>query len=62
MHPDIQRWSCSIRSDIVVIGLTEDDLDRLMKIGPLQFSYYLFPDEENAPAHFLSERHRSEKF
>lgn len=47
---------------LLVVLLNKDDLDRLMKIGPQQFSYYLFPDEENAPAHFLSERHRSEKF
>lgn len=47
---------------LLVVLLNKDDLDRLMKIGPQQFSDYLFPEEEKAPSHFLSEKKRSEKF
>ena len=47
---------------LLVVLLNKNDLDQLMKIGPQQFSEYLFPDNENAPKHFLSEKKRSEKF
>lgn len=41
--------------------LNKNDLDLLMKIGPQAFSEYLYPDNDGKQ-HFLSERHRSEKF
>ena len=47
---------------LLVVLLNKDDLDRLVKIGPQQFSEYLFPEDGNARKHFLSERNRSKKF
>lgn len=47
---------------LLVVLLNKSELDQLMKIGPQQFSEYLFPEDENAPTHFLSERNRSERF
>ena len=44
-----------------VVLLNKNDLDQLMEIGPQAFSYYLYP-ENDEKQHFLSERHRSEKF
>lgn len=41
--------------------LNKDDLSKLMEIGPQAFSDYLYP-ENGGKRHFLSERHRSEKF
>ena len=41
--------------------LTKQDLDHLKKIGRQAFSEYLYP-EHDGKQHFLSERHRSEKF
>jgi hypothetical protein len=41
--------------------LNKNDLELLMKIGPQNFSEYLYPDGGDK-AHFLSERHRSQKF
>lgn len=41
--------------------LNKTDLDKLMKIGPSAFSEYLYP-EDGGKQHFLSERHRSNKF
>ena len=41
--------------------LTKNELDKLMEIGPRAFSEYLYP-ENGEKQHFLSERHRSEKF
>ena len=43
-----------------VITLTRDDLDRLMKVGSEDFSYFLYPDEGSA--HFLCQRRRSENW
>ena len=43
-----------------VVLLTREEIDKLLKIGPEQFSYFLYPDE--GEPHFLSERIRSEKF
>lgn len=45
-----------------VVLLNKADLEKLMKIGPQAFSAYLYPEEEGQPSHFLSEKHRSEKF
>ena len=40
--------------------LTRDEIEQLLKIGPEQFSYFLYP--EAGRPHFLSERTRSERF
>ena len=44
-----------------VVLLNKDDLSRLMEIGRQAFSEYLYPENGGAH-HFISERHRSEKF
>ncbi len=44
-----------------VVLLNKQDLDKLLEIGPQEFSNFLYPDDESKP-HFLSEQHRSEKF
>ena len=44
-----------------VVLLNKDDLSRLMEIGRQAFSEYLYPENGGA-RHFISERHRSEKF
>lgn len=41
--------------------LNKEELEKLMEIGPVAFSDYLYP-EDGSKAHFLTERHRSEKF
>ena len=40
--------------------LNSEETDKLLELGPEQFSYFLYPDEGDA--HFLCERSRSEKF
>ena len=47
---------------LLVVPLTRAELDRLLEIGPEAFSLWLFPEEENAPQHFLSEVKRSARF
>ncbi|MBQ6863203.1 MAG: suppressor of fused domain protein [Clostridia bacterium] len=44
-----------------VVLLTKEELEKLMAIGPLAFSDYLYPEDGTMP-HFLTEQHRSEKF
>ena len=44
-----------------VVLLNKKELDKLMEVGPIAFSNYLYP-EDSSTAHFLTERHRSEKF
>ena len=44
-----------------VVLLNKEELDKLMEIGPMAFSDYLYP-EDGSKAHFLTERHRSVKF
>ncbi len=46
---------------VQTVLLNKNDLNKLMEIGPEAFSYYLYP-ENGGKFHFLSERHRSEKF
>ncbi len=41
--------------------LTKPEIDNLLKIGHQAFSDYLYP-KENGPSHYLSQKHRSEKF
>ena len=45
-----------------VVLLNKEELEKLMKIGPIAFSDYLYPEDDSSKAHFLTERHRSEKF
>ena len=44
-----------------VVLLNKEELKKLMEIGPISFSDYLYPEDDSKP-HFLTERHRSEKF
>lgn len=44
-----------------IVLLNKDDLNKLKEIGRMAFSYYLYP-ESLGKKHFLSERHRTEKF
>ena len=44
-----------------VVLLNKAELDKLMEIGPQAFSEYLYPQRDDTP-HFLSQRHRTEKF
>ncbi|MGN0113916.1 MAG: suppressor of fused domain protein [Acutalibacteraceae bacterium] len=44
-----------------VVLLNKNELKMLGEIGPQNFSEYLYP-EDGRESHFLSERHRSEKF
>lgn len=41
--------------------LNRNELNKLLEIGPQEFSNYLYPEDGTA-AHFISERNRSEKF
>ncbi|MBQ3003698.1 MAG: suppressor of fused domain protein [Clostridia bacterium] len=45
-----------------VVLLNSAETDKLKKVGPERFSYYLFPDNQDAKPHFLCERNRSERF
>lgn len=45
-----------------VVLLNQSELDKLMEIGPRAFGDYLYPEEDDQKQHFLSEKHRSEKF
>ncbi len=42
--------------------LTKPEIDRLLEIGSQQFSYYLYPEDENEKQHYLSQQWRNEKF
>lgn len=44
-----------------VVLLNKDELNKLMEIGPQEFSNFLYPNG-NSRLHFLSERRRSDKF
>ena len=44
-----------------VVLLNKEELDKLMEIGPMEFSNYLYP-EDCSEDHFIIERYRSEKF
>lgn len=44
-----------------VVLLNKTDLEKLMEIGPQAFSEYLYP-EADGRTHFLSQRHRDERF
>ena len=43
------------------ILLNKNELNQLKEVGPQAFSEYLYPQNDEK-RHFLSERHRSEKF
>jgi len=53
---------CKDTACLLVVLLNRGELERLMKIGAQRFSEYLFPEDGEAPRHFLTERKRSEKF
>lgn len=44
-----------------VVLLNQQELEKLMEIGPQEFSNFLYPEDDSKP-HYLSERHRSENF
>ena len=44
-----------------IVLLNRAETDRLLEIGPEQFSYFLYPETGN-DLHFLCQRRRSEKF
>ena len=43
-----------------VVLLTRQEIEKLMELGPVGFSYFLYPDE--GKSHFLSQRKRTEEF
>lgn len=45
-----------------VILLNRAETDKLLEIGPEQFSYYLYPEDEDGARHFLCQRKRTEDF
>ncbi len=45
-----------------VVLLTRADIERLLEIGSEAFSNYLYPEEDGAQNHFLSEQYRTDKF
>lgn len=45
-----------------VVLLNRTDLNKLANVGPQEFSEYLYPEVNFKKRHFLSERHRSDKF
>ena len=44
-----------------VVLLNKQELNKLMEIGPQEFSDFLYPEDDSKP-HFLSEQHRSDNF
>ena len=44
-----------------VVLLNNEELKKLLEIGPMKFSEFLYPEDDSRP-HFLSERHRSSLF
>ena len=44
-----------------VVLLNKQELNKLMEIGPQEFSDFLYPEDDSKP-HFLSEQHRSDSF
>lgn len=63
--PNVVRCKLSLGKTAVcllVVPLTRAELDRLLEIGSEAFSLWLFPEEESAPQHFLSEVKRTERF
>ncbi len=53
---------CKQATVLQVVLLTRKELNRLRKIGPQAFSYYLYPEKIYEKKHFLSERLRTENF
>lgn len=52
----IQKVIC-----LQAVLLNKEELEKLMEIGPNEFSNYLYPEDGSKP-HFLTEKHRSKKF
>lgn len=63
--PNVLRCKLGLMKTVtclLVVPLTRPEIDHLLEIGPEAFSEWLFPDDETAPRHFLSELHRTERF
>jgi len=63
---DVNALKCNLNMGksvacLQVVLLNQSDIDRLMQIGPQAFSEFLYPST-GGNAHFLCEKHRSEKF
>ena len=64
--PNVKILHCKINpfkqvACLQVVLLNEAELDVLKKVGPQAFSEFLYP-ENGERAHFLSEKHRTERF
>lgn len=64
--PDCMRCKLSLFKQIILLQpvmLTRQETDHLLSIGPEQFSYYLYPEDESSEkTHFICERNRTDKF
>ena len=62
--PNVLRCKLGLMKTAVclqIVLLTKEETEKLLQIGPQQFSYYLYP-ENGSPRHFICELKRSEKF
>jgi len=64
--PDVNLLRCKLgltktATCLQVILLNRQETDKLLQMGPEQFSYFLYPEDEG-DAHFLCERKRSDRF
>lgn len=62
--PGILRCKLGLFRTVVCLQavlINRAEIEKLLKIGPEAFSYYLYPADESKP-HFLCERRRTEKF
>ncbi len=62
--PGILRCKLGLFKTVIclqIVLLTREETDRLLQIGPEEFSYYLYP-EDDSPCHFLCELRRTDKF
>jgi len=63
-NPDVLRCRLGLFKQVIclqVITLTRAETDKLLKMGPQEFSSFLYPEDESAP-HYLCERFRTENF
>ena len=61
---DILRCKLGLMKTVVclqAITLTRSEIDKLMEIGPQEFSSFLYPDDDSKP-HFLCEKKRTDRF
>ena len=47
---------------LLAILLNKTETEKLLEIGPQQFSEYLYPDSDDEEMHFLSQRKRNDRF